>query len=106
MIALRSWSDNPLLPQVRKSEYYGVNDLLVTQELVERDKTLFTVQVEPSAEVISTERRFDLVLEYNTSYNVSIQATTCGRYTSSKEIHLMYGKCHKLVELSLAISKF
>ena len=79
-----------------KSEYYGVNDLLVSLELAERDKTRYSVQVEPSAEEISNERRFDLVLQYNTSYNVSILATTCGLYNSSEALHLMYSKCRWL----------
>ena len=91
-----SFSGNPLPLQVSKSEYYGVNDLLVTLELAEREKTHYSVQVEPSAEEISTERGFDLVLQYNTSYNVSILATTCGRYNSSGALHLMYSKCRWL----------
>ena len=78
---------------MNKTEYFGVNNALVSLELTEREKTIYSIFIDlPTKLVIANERRFNLVLDYNISYDVSVQASVCGRYNSSEDNHLFYGE--------------
>ena len=75
------------------SEYVFVT---ITLEL-SRESTLYSLGIDvfPPVEIFNGSTRVDLMLSYNTPYNVSVVAThPCGRMFVATFVELFYRKCH------------
>ena len=50
--------------------------------------------ITPEAEIVSTDNNYvQLILQYNTPYNLSAVTSLCGQISDSTTIELFYGEC-------------
>ena len=73
----------------------------VTLNWTEQDRVSYSVSVDPSAELVRLMNNvWEIIGNYNTLYNVSIEATLCDMYSKTTNIKLEYGKPHYNMSLT------
>ena len=79
-------------------EQFGVDNVTVVLQWTEElNNSLVTydVRVEPMAHIITSNGRANLILSYNTLYNVSVVADICGIMNETTSHVVNYGKYFK-----------
>ena len=85
---------HPNQPEVSLDEQFGMDNVTVflqwTEEL-NNSLVSYHVSIEPMAHVNTDNSRANLVLLYNTPYNVSIVADVCNRINATTTLMRNYG---------------
>ena len=86
----------PLMVHIHNyNEGYSINNITVTVEWIQQIWAVYNSSVFPPAPLVFTgSSSVQLVLEYNTVYNLSIEMIVahCGGYTKTSFIALDYGE--------------
>lgn len=80
----------PAEPEVKKTELLGITNVTVILEWTQEDGVYYNVSVvPPTASVFTGSTSLHLTVSYNTSYNVSVVATSfCGQNSATTVIVL------------------
>ena len=81
--------------QVNASKHFGTDSVAVTLEWVPAEKVTYNVSIVPQEELpleLNTSSRWQLTVNYNVSYTVSIHSEFCG-YSNTTTLMLKYGEC-------------
>ena len=86
------------------SEEYGPKNVTVSVEWTQQVATMYTVRISPPVPIIiigSTSRQ--LIISYNTVYNLSVEATAPCRANATAIIGLHYGEVYSIIYSSACL---
>ena len=71
-------------PHINISQWFETNSIIVVLKWTTKNGASYSVRVDPELGINYTERHSaQLLLSYNTKYNISITASLCGRNSTT-----------------------
>lgn len=83
-------------PEVEKDLCtFGISNFTVIFNWIQEDGVHYNITIDPLTELtplMNMHNKWKVIGNYNTRYNVSIEATLCGMYSKTTNIILEYGQ--------------
>ena len=76
------------------SEDYGVANVTVTVEWAQLEGAVYIVKVLPSLAITRSTNSCQLIIPYNTEYNLSVEASAPCRLSTTALVELYYGEAY------------